>query len=253
MEKSPEAFRTISEVADWLGVPAHVLRFWESRFSQVRPVKRAGGRRYYRPNDMLLLGGIRKLLHDDGMTIRGVQKLMGEQGVKHVAQFSHPLDFGDIVEGEAPIELDAEPDAAANVVALKPETAADAMYGGTEDTEALFAASLETEELAEPPLQPAAEAPLFASRRPAPPESAEAGADAADTEPAAPLIQQPDIPDDPDDLGAGQQAGPPPDIVMVMNRLRDVRAKRARKPDPERIAPLFQRMVKLRDLMGRPE
>jgi resuscitation-promoting factor RpfA len=66
MDKSPDAFRTISEVADWLGVPTHVLRFWESRFSQVKPVKRAGGRRYYRPADMALLGGIKRLLHDDG-------------------------------------------------------------------------------------------------------------------------------------------------------------------------------------------
>jgi DNA-binding transcriptional MerR regulator len=85
MEKSPEAFRTISEVADLLDTPAHVLRFWESRFSQVRPVKRAGGRRYYRPADLALLGGIRKLLHDDGMTIRGVQKILREKGVRHVA------------------------------------------------------------------------------------------------------------------------------------------------------------------------
>ncbi len=85
MEKSAEAFRTISEVADILDTPAHVLRFWESRFSQVRPVKRAGGRRYYRPADLALLGGIRKLLHDDGMTIRGVQKILREKGVRHVA------------------------------------------------------------------------------------------------------------------------------------------------------------------------
>ncbi|MDA5094313.1 MerR family transcriptional regulator [Aliiroseovarius sp. KMU-50] len=91
-KKSPDAFRTISEVADWLGVPTHVLRFWESRFTQVKPVKRAGGRRYYRPTDMELLGGIRKLLHDDGMTIRGVQKLLREHGVKHVAAMSPPLD-----------------------------------------------------------------------------------------------------------------------------------------------------------------
>jgi DNA-binding transcriptional MerR regulator len=85
MEKSAEAFRTISEVADLLDTPAHVLRFWESRFSQVKPVKRAGGRRYYRPADLALLGGIRKLLHDDGMTIRGVQKILREKGVRHVA------------------------------------------------------------------------------------------------------------------------------------------------------------------------
>ena len=92
MEKSPEAFRTISEVADWLGVPTHVLRFWESRFVQIKPVKRAGGRRYYRPSDMALIGGIKRLLHDDGMTIRGAQKLLREKGVKHVAALSKPLD-----------------------------------------------------------------------------------------------------------------------------------------------------------------
>ncbi|WP_084299613.1 MerR family transcriptional regulator [Leisingera caerulea] len=92
MSKSPDAFRTISEVADWLGVQAHVLRFWESKFTQVKPVKRAGGRRYYRPADMRLLGGIRKLLHDDGMSIKDVQALLREHGAGHVAEFSHPVD-----------------------------------------------------------------------------------------------------------------------------------------------------------------
>jgi len=72
--KSADAFRTISEVADWLDTPTHVLRFWESEFSQIKPVKRAGGRRYYRPQDMLLIGGIKKLLHHDGLTIKGAQK-----------------------------------------------------------------------------------------------------------------------------------------------------------------------------------
>ncbi|MEM9968571.1 MAG: MerR family transcriptional regulator [Pseudomonadota bacterium] len=91
MGKSPEAFRTISEVAEWLGVQAHVLRFWESKFSQVKPVKRAGGRRYYRPNDMLLIGGIKKLLYEDGFTIKGVQKILREEGMHHVAQMSQPL------------------------------------------------------------------------------------------------------------------------------------------------------------------
>ena len=90
MDKSPDAFRTISEVSDWLETPAHVLRFWESRFTQLKPVKRAGGRRYYRPGDMALLGGIKKLLHDDGLTIRGVQKILREQGVRYVATLSAP-------------------------------------------------------------------------------------------------------------------------------------------------------------------
>lgn len=102
MPKSPEAFRTISEVAEWLDVPTHVLRFWESRFTQVKPVKRAGGRRYYRPADMELLGGIKRLLHDEGLTIRGVQKLLREEGVRHVAALSPPL------EGEAPNTLEGK-------------------------------------------------------------------------------------------------------------------------------------------------
>jgi DNA-binding transcriptional MerR regulator len=91
-EKSPDAFRTISEVAAWLDTPAHVLRFWESKFPQIKPVKRAGGRRYYRPSDMALIGGIKRLLHDDGMTIKGVQKILREQGVRHVATLSPPID-----------------------------------------------------------------------------------------------------------------------------------------------------------------
>lgn len=92
MAKSPDAFRTIREVADWLGVAAHVLRFWESKFSQIKPVKRAGGRRYYRPADMRLIGGIKVLLHDEGMTIRGVQRLLRADGVAAVASRSPELD-----------------------------------------------------------------------------------------------------------------------------------------------------------------
>ena len=88
MDKSPDAFRTISEVAAVLETPAHVLRFWESRFPQIRPVKRAGGRRYYRPSDVALLTGIKRLLHDEGLTIRGVQKILRDQGVRHVAGLS---------------------------------------------------------------------------------------------------------------------------------------------------------------------
>src|SRR5271163_399121 len=83
--KSAGAFRTISEVAGELEVPQHVLRFWESRFAQVRPVKRAGGRRYYRPEDIDLLRGIRALLYSDGLTIRGVQKILKDRGLRHVA------------------------------------------------------------------------------------------------------------------------------------------------------------------------
>lgn len=84
MNKSAEAFRTISEVSEELDVPKHVLRFWEARFPQIKPMKRGGGRRYYRPEDVELLKGIRHLLHAEGYTIRGVQKILRQQGVDEV-------------------------------------------------------------------------------------------------------------------------------------------------------------------------
>jgi DNA-binding transcriptional MerR regulator len=101
MTKSAEAFRTISEVSELLETPAHVLRFWESRFTQVKPVKRAGGRRYYRPGDVALLGGIKQLLHNDGLTIRGVQKILREQGVRHVADHSPVTVAESLAEAES--------------------------------------------------------------------------------------------------------------------------------------------------------
>ncbi|MFI4935822.1 MAG: MerR family transcriptional regulator [Caulobacterales bacterium] len=84
MAKGPEAFRSISEAADELGVPQHVLRFWETKFSFIRPMKRAGGRRFYRPQDIVVLGELRRLLHDEGYTIKGVQKLHREHGIKRL-------------------------------------------------------------------------------------------------------------------------------------------------------------------------
>jgi DNA-binding transcriptional MerR regulator len=102
MAKSADAFRTISEVADWLGVQTHVLRFWESKFTQVKPVKRAGGRRYYRPADMQILGGIQKLLYEDGLTIKGVQKILREKGMAHVSALSPPVDRS---ESDLPVAM----------------------------------------------------------------------------------------------------------------------------------------------------
>ncbi len=84
MDKAPDAFRTISEVAEEISVPQHVLRFWESRFAQIRPMKRGGGRRYYRPDDVDLLRGVRHLLYGAGYTIRGVQRILREEGVAFV-------------------------------------------------------------------------------------------------------------------------------------------------------------------------
>ena len=84
MDKAPDAFRTISEVAGDLDIPQHVLRFWETRFTQIKPMKRSGGRRYYRPDDVDLLRGIRHLLYSEGYTIRGVQRILKEHGIKAV-------------------------------------------------------------------------------------------------------------------------------------------------------------------------
>jgi DNA-binding transcriptional MerR regulator len=99
MEKSPEAYRTIREVADLMDLPQHVLRFWETRFPQIRPLKRAGGRRYYRPEDIERLRLIRRLLYDEGYTIKGVQKLFRGQGVQAV---SGGAAFHDGSSAEAP-------------------------------------------------------------------------------------------------------------------------------------------------------
>ncbi|MGV9007396.1 MAG: MerR family transcriptional regulator [Brevundimonas sp.] len=90
MAKGPNAFRTISEAADDIGAPQHVLRFWETKFSFVTPLKRAGGRRFYRPQDIVLLKAVRRLLHDEGLTIKGVQRLHREQGVQTLVAYGQP-------------------------------------------------------------------------------------------------------------------------------------------------------------------
>lgn len=104
MAKGPNAFRTISEAADELGVPQHVLRFWETKFSFIRPMKRAGGRRFYRPQDIAVLNGVRTLLHTDGLTIKGVQKLHRDHGLAQIigaglrvngsARLAPDIDYG---------------------------------------------------------------------------------------------------------------------------------------------------------------
>ncbi|MGB1235781.1 MAG: MerR family transcriptional regulator [Planktomarina sp.] len=93
MAKGTDAYRTISEVAKWLGTQSHVLRYWESKFDDVKPMKSSGGRRYYRPDDMQLLGGIKYLLHTDGMTIKGVQQMLVDKGAAHIAALSPVLDL----------------------------------------------------------------------------------------------------------------------------------------------------------------
>lgn len=122
MQKSADAFRTISEVAEELVLPQHVLRFWETRFPQIRPLKRAGGRRYYRPADVILLRSIRQLLYDEGYTIKGVQRLLKEQGARGLRAGEPSLtlaeesqadaDAGDLAEGEISAAAEASRDSA---------------------------------------------------------------------------------------------------------------------------------------------
>lgn len=156
LDKAPDAFRTISEVAELLNTPAHVLRFWEDRFTQIKPVKRAGGRRYYRPSDVALLAGIKHLLHHDGMTIRGVQKILREEGVRHVAGLTGDISALDLDEDYDPDQV-SEADLAARVLRIdrKPRAPAAAPPpGGSATVAPLFPR-------AEPPgpPEPAAEAP----------------------------------------------------------------------------------------------
>jgi DNA-binding transcriptional MerR regulator len=121
LDKAPDAFRTISEVADDLDVPQHVLRFWESRFPQIKPMKRAGGRRYYRPDDVDLLRGIRHLLYGEGYTIRGVQRILREQGPKFVQAVWQP--------GAAQPAVQPGDDTVEEAERLPPDEAARTLFG----------------------------------------------------------------------------------------------------------------------------
>jgi DNA-binding transcriptional MerR regulator len=127
LEKAPDAFRTISEVADEIDVPQHVLRFWESRFQQIKPMKRGGGRRYYRPDDVDLLRGVRHLLYGEGYTIRGVQRILKEEGAAFVqdiwragAEPPPQLDE-DLADGETGEATTARPEP--NLFAVAPPRA----------------------------------------------------------------------------------------------------------------------------------
>lgn len=115
MAKSPKAFRSISEAAEEVGAPQHVLRFWETKFDFIVPVKRAGGRRFYRPDDVMILKAVRRLLHDEGLTIRGVQRLAQDQGLARLTAYadqaaSLAIDSGERSEAATasdPIAADA--------------------------------------------------------------------------------------------------------------------------------------------------
>jgi DNA-binding transcriptional MerR regulator len=121
MEKSPEAFRTIREVADAMALPQHVLRFWETRFPQIRPLKRAGGRRYYRPDDVVRLHLIKRLLYDEGYTIKGVQKLFKEQGARALTNgaFDVRPAFDAAMSGEFALPMEQDPVAVTDAAAIE--------------------------------------------------------------------------------------------------------------------------------------
>jgi DNA-binding transcriptional MerR regulator len=128
VDKAPEAFRTISEVAEELAVPKHVLRFWEGKFTQLKPMKRGGGRRYYRPEDVALLRGIRFLLYSDGYTIRGVQKILREHGPRFVMDLRRSAEGEDRIEPMVvPVEI---PDIAAETAQSRPAMRMQAGAGG---------------------------------------------------------------------------------------------------------------------------
>jgi DNA-binding transcriptional MerR regulator len=136
LDKAPDAFRTISEVAEDLDIPQHVLRFWETRFAQIKPMKRSGGRRYYRPDDVDLLKGIRRLLYGEGYTIRGVQRILKEHGIKSVqglADSSAAVTFGAIEEalGQSLMEGDKED------LGVDVEEEEDEEYEGTADEQGI--------------------------------------------------------------------------------------------------------------------
>ncbi len=133
-DKSAAAFRTISEVAAELDLPQHVLRFWESRFTQVRPLKRGGGRRYYRPEDIELLRAIRELLYDDGYTIKGVQKLLRGGGVR-----PEPADGDD---GDDGTEAAASEDVSAGALTEAQRTELEAMLDELQTVRAMLARHL---------------------------------------------------------------------------------------------------------------
>lgn len=194
MKKAPDAFRTISEVSDWLETPAHVLRFWESKFSQVKPVKRAGGRRYYRPDDMRLLGGIKQLLHNDGLTIKGVQKILREQGIKHVSELSPEVTDAAVPGQKAAraSDMDTLTDQIAQQVASTarsqqvPSVPEPLKLGEWQqskaDTAAVQEAAQESEQEPNHGFGDEAEAPLFLRREEAAEQPAAAGQDVAPAE-----------------------------------------------------------------------
>ena len=239
--KSVTAFRTISEVSELLETPAHVLRFWESRFPQVRPVKRAGGRRYYRPADVALLAGIRKLLHDDGLAIRGVQKMLRDHGVKSVTAPAEPVaDAGEWSDAVASAEMVPGAEDQGAPVAADDVTAASEEAGAASPAEAAAPPRAADSEHPQPPAADDAAETAVEPRTPASPaepaseaqEPEDLGALAhipteppAPTPPAALAFEaedtarpaSPDEPSRPRVLMRRRTAGDPPGLFSLMD------------------------------------
>jgi DNA-binding transcriptional MerR regulator len=151
LDKAPDAFRTISEVAGDLDIPQHVLRFWETRFTQIKPMKRSGGRRYYRPDDVDLLKGIRRLLYGEGYTIRGVQRILKEHGIKSVqalADGSATPSFGAVEEaiGRSLSEDDHDNALGVDDDDDDYEAAADSRRAPADDDDNIFGRALEEDD-----------------------------------------------------------------------------------------------------------
>lgn len=248
MRKAPEAFRTISETAEALDTPAHVLRFWESKFTQVKPVKRAGGRRYYRRTDIDLLAGIKELLHEQGMTIRGVQKLLHEKGVRHVAGLAPVMDKTlDVTPADHDLVQDTP--ARFSVVDAVPD----------HDTVPVAPANM-----TDPVAPSSAPVPLYKSRQPSPVPVSDTPAPAAKIPGIAPPVeQQDDTPPEPAPLSAPPSApapdpAPAPESCLgiapapaptrsAIRLAHDIRRnmQQSASPDAARIPPLLARLEQL--------
>lgn len=220
MDKSSDAFRTISEVADDLDLPQHVLRFWETRFSQIKPMKRGGGRRYYRPDDVDLLKGIRRLLYGEGYTIKGVQRILKEQGVRAVValgQGTGALDSATRARLGAGGEGDFGP--------------ADEGFGDVE-----FVSADETDMRAEPPFEAGShEAGVGFSAERMAQRFAPGGRPAASASNAAPRERQPVLRRDPEFEEPTQPTRSP--FAPVLDRFRGVASRLTSEPATASVAP----------------
>jgi DNA-binding transcriptional MerR regulator len=231
MDKSAEAFRTISEVSEALDTPAHVLRFWETKFTQVKPVKRAGGRRYYRPTDVALLGGIRRLLHDDGLTIRGVQKILREKGARHVAALTADGVFAsasDPVSAAAPPTDPARSEPIPLSADLRRDPPPVRSTGGDLFDRAVRGEAAEAPMILDAPTLPfggATSATPFAAATPEPAPSRDAVPNEASRQPAANLLRA---------MDALRARDSRPELVSVYRRLSTLRDRLARADDPQR-------------------